>query len=514
MVTSAPSPGTTDARRRRRRRAGVALALLALGLPLVLLARPSLHLARVALADRHDAPFPDGLAAPGFADDVSRQERCRVAEVWTAPRDPDAAVESLRDALARASARGLPVSIGGARHSMGGHTIAPDGVALDMRGFDRVEVDAERRVVRAGSGARWSRVLRALRPHGLSVAVMQSNDTFTVGGSISVNCHGWQHGRAPIGSTVRSMRVMLASGEVVTCSRTENADLFRHVIGGYGLFGVILDVELDVVPDEVYRHELEVVDAAALGPAFLARAAEPGTGLAVGRISIAEGTFLREALLKTLCRVDGAVPAEGSSGPPSRGLHRVIFRGSVGSEYGKSLRWRLERDLSGWLLGGETTRTAELAEPVDWYENRARDGTDVLFEAFVPHAALADYVEAIRAPLLRSPVDLLNVTVRDVRADRDSALPYAREGVFAVVLFMHQRMGPEGDAHASALTRELIDLSLALGGTYYLPYRRHATREQFERAYPMAAEFFAARERWDPGGRFQNRWALTYAPRD
>src|SRR5437660_314829 len=73
-----------------------------------------------------------------------------------------------------------------------------------------------------------------------SVAVMQSDNTFSVGGSLSVNCHGWQFGRPPIASTVESLRLMQADGSIVRCSRTENPELFSLVLGGYGLFGIIL----------------------------------------------------------------------------------------------------------------------------------------------------------------------------------------------------------------------------------------------------------------------------------
>ncbi|MFT7480849.1 MAG: FAD/FMN-containing dehydrogenase [Gammaproteobacteria bacterium] len=61
-----------------------------------------------------------------------------------------------------------------------------------------------------------------------------------------------------------------------------------------------------------------------------------------------------------------------------------------------------------------------------------------------------------------------------------------------------------------ALTRRLIDAAHALSGRYYLPYRPHATREQFERAYPMAREFFEAKRRYDPDELFTSRFYDRY----
>jgi FAD/FMN-containing dehydrogenase len=60
------------------------------------------------------------------------------------------------------------------------------------------------------------------------------------------------------------------------------------------------------------------------------------------------------------------------------------------------------------------------------------------------------------------------------------------------------------------LTRDLIDAALDSGGRYYLPYRLHATPEQFRKAYPQADRFFALKRRYDPGELFQNEFYLKY----
>ena len=62
-----------------------------------------------------------------------------------------------------------------------------------------------------------------------------------------------------------------------------------------------------------------------------------------------------------------------------------------------------------------------------------------------------------------------------------------------------------------AMTRELIDAALRLGGRYYLPYRLHATREQLEAAYPQASRFFELKRRYDPRETFQSSFYLKYA---
>ena len=75
-----------------------------------------------------------------------------------------------------------------------------------------MRLDKERDLLHVGGGALWKDVIPYLDSLGRSVAVMQSNNSFSVGGSISVNCHGWQFNRPPIASTVESLRLMKADG--------------------------------------------------------------------------------------------------------------------------------------------------------------------------------------------------------------------------------------------------------------------------------------------------------------
>jgi FAD/FMN-containing dehydrogenase len=119
----------------------------------------------VSKAWLNDRPANEVLP-PGFVDDASRLDRTHVAE---------------------------GIAIAGARHSMGGHSISPERIVLNMLPLDHLQLDAEKRILRGGAGARWAEVVPYLDQQGYSVAVMQASNDFSVGGSISVNCHGWQH---------------------------------------------------------------------------------------------------------------------------------------------------------------------------------------------------------------------------------------------------------------------------------------------------------------------------------
>jgi FAD/FMN-containing dehydrogenase len=79
-----------------------------------------------------------------------------------------------------------------------------------------------------------------------------------VGGSLSVNVHGRYAGLGPIISTVRSFRVVLADGSVVTASPTENREIFYGAIGGYGGLGVITQATLELADNVRVRRTMPV----------------------------------------------------------------------------------------------------------------------------------------------------------------------------------------------------------------------------------------------------------------
>jgi FAD/FMN-containing dehydrogenase len=449
----------------------------------------------------------------GYLDDASRLNQTKLTEVWSMPADAGAAESQLKDILQRARSEGLKVSIAGARHSMGGHTIYPGGIVLDMLPFHRMEIDDTKRILRVGAGARWTEIIPYLDARGLSVAVMQSNDDFSVGGSISVNCHGWQHDHQPIASTVESLRLMKGDGSIVDCSRREEKELFSLVLGGYGLFGVILEVELHVVANERYHAESEVVAADQYVARFLEKVrGKPDVGMVYGRLSIVPGeTFLKEAILTVFRRAPckrEEIPQLGSTGLLT--LRREVFRAQIGSGAGKEIRWQAEKTFGEQFASRYVSRNQLLNEGAGNYQEHNADRTDILHEYFIPPDRVAAFLDQARAIIPKHHGDLLNVTIRNILEDRDTFLRYADQEMFAFVMLFSQPRTRDADTLMEPMTRELIDAAVACGGRYYLPYRLHATKHQMAQAYPRAAAFFERKRHFDPEEIFQNQFYVKY----
>ncbi|HZZ29235.1 MAG TPA: FAD-binding oxidoreductase [Pirellulales bacterium] len=452
-----------------------------------------------------------------YIDDASGLNRTHVAEVWSIPPDAKSAEQQLGQLLAKAQSENRHVSVAGARHSMGGHTIYPDGIVIDMLPFNHLELNAEQKILHAGAGARWSQIIPYLDAQGLSVAVMQSFNDFSVGGSISVNAHGWQAARPPIASTVEAFRLMTADGQIVRCSRSQNPELFKLALGGYGLFGIILDVDLHVVPNQRYRCESEVLPASKWAARFAEKIKNsPDIGMIYGRLCIVPGdnSFLREAILTSF----HAAPCKPDEIPALKPLNnsdrrREIYRAQVGNLAAKQFRWDAEKTAGEISAGVFYSRNQLLNEATTLFQEQNPDRVDILQEYFVPPDQLARFLDAMREIIPKYPADLLNVTLRDVEEDHDTILRYADKNMVALVLAFNQLRTEAADQQTELMTQELIAAALRCQGRYYLPYRLHATPEQFFQAYPQATEFFNRKRFFDPHELFQNEFYVKYSKR-
>lgn len=403
------------------------------------------------------------------------------------------------------------VAIAGAQHSMGGHTIAPDGLRLDMRPFRAMALDPVTGILTVGSGALWADVIPFLNRYGRAVATMQSDNAFSVGGSLSVNCHGWQHNQPPIAATVESFRLLLANGALVRCSRTENGELFSLALGGYGLFGVILDARLRTVPNEVYVYRRVLTSADGYLAEYEKHVDRNSLArLVYGRLNVTEEDFLRHVTLNYFERVRRAPADYPLHTPGLTNVKRGVFLASKRNAYGKQLRWDTEQTFGQTQIGHQFSRNEIMNESPALYLNRASGRTDILHEYFIPRATFGAFVAALRQRVPRHQADLLNVTIRNVYADHDTFLQYAPAERFAFVLFFDQAMTPAAERDMAALTHELIADAQRLGGAYYLPYRLHATPAQFAAAYPMSAAFFAKKRQYDSSEVFQNAFYQRY----
>ena len=176
-------------------------------------------------------------------------------------------VQDIRRVVERAMREGRGVSVAGGRHAMGGQQFGTDTLHLDMRSFNRVlNFDSGSGLVEVEAGIQWPELIEATlklqqgAQQQWGIAQKQTGaDRLSMGGCLSANIHGRGLRLKPFVGDIESFKLVSADGQVMSCSRSQNSELFKLAIGGYGLFGVVSSVTVRLMPRQKIQRVVELV---------------------------------------------------------------------------------------------------------------------------------------------------------------------------------------------------------------------------------------------------------------
>jgi FAD/FMN-containing dehydrogenase len=413
-------------------------------------------------------------------------------------------VEAVQAALERAHAAGKPVSVAGGRHAMGGQQFVSGGVVLDTRPLDRVlSLDLERGLVEVEAGIQWPALIDALTDTQWAIRQKQTGaDDLCIGGAVSANVHGRGLAVTPFASDVERLVVVTPAGEVVTCSRDENAELFRHVCGGYGLFGVVTSATLRLAPRRKVERVVRLAHAQELGELFAGRI---NKGYLYGDfqflIDPASPDFLQHGVFSCYRPVPNETPLRGDAKLSAEDWHALLHLAHTDKSRAYELYRAHYLATSGQVYWSDRHQLATYVPDYHW-----PGSSEMISELYVPRPLLVDFLVAAARDLRALDANVVYGTVRLIERDEDTALAWAREPWACTVLNLHVEHTPAGVEAAAVASRRLIDLALDRGGSFYLTYHRWATRRQLLAAYPQLPAFLEAKEAYDPGGLLQSDW--------
>jgi L-gulonolactone oxidase len=431
-------------------------------------------------------------------------EGCRPREVAR----PES-VEQIAEAVGRAARAGWRVRAVGAGHSFS-DIACSDGMLLSLERCDRVlDLDRDSRQVRVQGGIKIAALNAELARHGLAMENLGDIDVQSIAGAISTATHGTGAKLRNISSQVQELKLVLADGSTLVCSRAPSAgrpasgaggadgaardgNLLRAVRVGLGALGVIAEVTLRCVP----AFKLRGVDA----PAPLADTLERFEELAAANDHFEFFVFPHcdKALTRTNNRTEEPPRPRGKLSAWANDVLLTNHAFGAFCALGRRAPSQIPR------INRLVTKLAGTTKRIDRSDRIFASPRLVRFtemEYALPRERTPEAVRAVMELIERRGFAVpFPIEVRTVAADEAMlSTAYERDSGFVAV---HMYRGMQWRPYFKAVEQIMYDL----GGRPHWGKRHFQTEATLRERYPEWDAFQAIRARLDPQGRFANAW--------
>lgn len=425
-------------------------------------------------------------------------------------------VEEIQNIIKKAHKNNQKISIAGARHSQGGQSNGSNSINIDISKFNKlISLDVPKKTVKVQSGMTWEQLQDILHSHNLSIAVMQASNIFSIGGSASVNVHGRDPFWGPMIESIKSITLINDKGEITFIDRNHKPELFSLVIGGYGLFGFIAELELLTKNNCICKKEQKSMIYKEY-PKYLKNTVLTNTNVQLhyARFNTTPGkSFLRELLCFEY--IDTKTPLKTTILPTEK---NIAFNQYILTLYRKywgkvtnSIRWLVERYFTNpWEKVEILTRNHAMRPYINALQNVPEGYTDLLQEYFIPLDKFEYFVKNLRDLAISHQIKLMNVTLRWTPKNTESFLSYAQKDTVALVLYFTTQPTEKELREIKSFSLKITNICLDCGGTFYLPYQRFATKKQLLKAYPQLPTFIEKKKIYDKSELFASNWYQDY----
>lgn len=451
-----------------------------------------------------------------YVNDIhSKLNETRVAEIIK-PQS----VEEIQSAVKRAKSEVKYIAVAGGFHAMGGQQFLSGGILLDMSAMNRVlKFEPEKELIEVESGIKWNELIdfttSAQIGQSVQIGIRQKQtgaDNLSIGGALSANIHGRGLQLKPFVEDVESFRLINADGEIVNCSRQENTELFRLVVGGYGLFGIVVSIKLRLTKRQKIERIVKIETVENL-PMFFADRIKNGFIFGDFQFAIASDNddFLRKGVFSCYRPAsETAVIKESNNELSAENWKSLLLLAHLDKQKAFGLYAAHYLKTHGQIYWSDTHQLSiyldDYHADLDKKLNAENPCSEMITEVFVPLENLAKFLEVVRQDFRRNNVNLIYGTIRLIKRDTESFLAWAQTDFACIVFNLHIEHDAPHIKKAKRDFRRIIERAISFGGNFYLTYHRWAHKKQILDCYPQMPQFLHLKRKYDPQEVFQSDW--------
>ncbi|MCS5650031.1 MAG: FAD-binding oxidoreductase [Dehalococcoidia bacterium] len=416
------------------------------------------------------------------------------------------------------------ISISGGQHSMGGQQYGTGTVHLNMSAMnDVLKFDRKNGIVTVEAGIQWPELIEYLissqkyskKQWGITQK-QTGADRLSIGGALSSNIHGRGLLLQPMVQDVESFRIINAEGKKINVSREENAELFGLVIGGYGLFGVITEVDLRLSPRQKLKRHVEIINLSN----FAAKTSQRiNDGYLYGDLQFKTDGAAEDFLTRGVYSFYKPVPLDSPIPQQQRKISSDKWKELLALAHSNKAQvfedyTNYYLSTSGQLYWTDTHQLGYYDENYEAYLKKTlpdyKLGSLMISEVYVPRDRIYDFMTDLSLSNEQQQLDIIYGTIRLIKTDTETFLPWAKQDYACIVLNLRVEHSELGLEKARSDFQLLIDVALNHDGSYFLTYHRWARKDQLLEAYPQFPMFLELKLKYDPQEMFQSDWYRFY----
>ncbi len=434
-------------------------------------------------------------------------------------------IEDISSAIKQAKQKNMSVAVCGGRHAMGGQQFATNGYLLDMKNYNRIQhFDNEKGQITFDAGIQWPELIRGYhliqKESGIKWGIAQKQtgaDRLSIGGAIAANIHGRGLNMAPFCQDIVSFSLVDADGDIHFCSPKKNTALFRRVIGGYGLFGIVASVTIQLVERTQVERVVKELELADLINQFELCQQQ---GYLYGDFQFAidanSDDFLHQGIFSGYKPVKPvAVIPKSEHRLSKQNWQELLLLAHTDKTRAFEVFKKFYLNSSGQRYWSDTHQLSiyldDYHKQLDIDMGSVCKGSEMITELYVPKTYLIEFMTRARTDLKRLKADIIYGTIRIIRQDKISAMPWATEDFACIIFNLHTDHTEPGIKKSKEILRLLIDIAITYQGSYFPTYHRYATKRQVLACYPDFIDILRAKKLYDPHQVFQSDWYRHYS---
>ena len=436
------------------------------------------------------------------------------------PRTP----EEIKEIFKQVKNYSKMVSFQSKGYSIGSQHLIENGVLINAKKINKVEFfDSVNGFIKTGPSMSWHHLLsylnRAQKDNPNAWMPKQIPGHFldySIGGSVSANTHGNNLLCSPLIKDIDAIDILGFSGEVQRIHRKANDELFKLVVGGYGLFGFITGIELKLSKKLILKRKVETILIKDL-PSDINKHIQTGCLNLELELNTDESSndFLQTGILSSYFPVEADPKTIQFEAYHDSYFDKSTYRENLFLlKNNKTEKLKLKNDLIKsknelyyWSNQIVPYCPVEKHLPiVNLLFPEYKNYFLIKHKYYLPIDNIHLFLNKVSSHKICREFNLISATISVTKKDEESFLFWSNQDYVALDLNFHIPQSIQSLINIKEYLIDLTDLAIYFNGSFDLGHMQCFEKNQLLKCYPQMPDFVNLKLKHDPNEMIQTDW--------